>query len=128
MVSLLLISHSAAIAAGVKQLAEQMAGGRVAIAAAGGTTEGEIGTSVEVISQALAALPADDGILVLVDLGSAVMSAEIALEHSGVRYLISNAPLVEGAIFAAAQASLGASLEQSAAEAEKARNMVKVHA
>lgn len=126
MVSLLIVSHSATLAAGVKELAEQMGGESVHIATAGGTLEGDIGTSADVISQALATLPSDDGVLVLLDLGSAVMSAEIALEMSGIQYKISNAPLVEGAVFAAAQASVGSSLEQTAAEAEKASHLVKV--
>ena len=127
MVSLLLVSHSATLVAGVKELAGQMGGDDVQIAAAGGTDEGTIGTSVDVIQRALASLPTDDGVLVLVDLGSAVMSAEIALETSGVRYHISNAPLVEGAVFAAAHASIGAGLDEVAAEAEKACQLIKVH-
>lgn len=127
MVSLLLVSHSATLATGVKELAGQMGGEDVHIAAAGGTAEGSIGTSIDVIQQALAGLPKDDGILVLVDLGSAVMSAEMALETSGLNYRISNAPLVEGAVFAAAHASIGATLDDVAAEAEKARNLTKVH-
>jgi phosphoenolpyruvate---glycerone phosphotransferase subunit DhaM len=127
MVSLLLVSHSATLAAGVKELADQMAGGAIGIAAAGGTADGTIGTSADVIQQALTTLSTDDGVLVLVDLGSAVMSAEIALETSGLAYRISNAPLVEGAVFAAAHASIGASLDEVAAEAEKARQLTKVH-
>ena len=98
----------------------------MAIAAAGGTAEGKLGTSVERIGDALVALPSDDGVLVLVDLGSAVLSAELALEQCGIRYRICNAPLVEGAVFAAAAAASGATLEQVAAEAEKSRTLVKV--
>lgn len=128
MVSLLLVSHSATLAEGVKELASQMAGDAVQIAAAGGTPEGSIGTSVERIEAALKSLPHDDGVLVLVDLGSAVMSAEIVLEQHNFPYKISNAPLVEGAVFAAAHASIGASLEEVAKEAEKAKDLIKVHA
>jgi|HigsolmetaAR202D_1030399.scaffolds.fasta_scaffold00144_32 dihydroxyacetone kinase, phosphotransfer subunit len=128
MVSLLLVSHSATLAEGVKELASQVAGDAVQIAAAGGTSEGTIGTSVDRIEAALKSLPSDDGVLVLVDLGSAVMSAEIVLEQYAIPYQISNAPLVEGAVFAAAHASIGASLEEVAKEAEKARDLVKVHA
>jgi phosphoenolpyruvate---glycerone phosphotransferase subunit DhaM len=127
MISLLLVSHSRLIADGARELADEMGRGKVAIAAAGGTPEGGLGTSVERIGEALASLPAGEGVLVLVDLGSAVFSAEMALEQSGVRYRISNAPLVEGAVFAAAAAAAGATLEQAAAEAEKSRTLVKVH-
>src|SRR5262245_24402027 len=123
MVSLLIVSHSAQVAAGVKELAAQMGGGRVAVAAAGGSADGSLGTNADAIQEALMTLPGNE-ILVLVDLGSAVMSAEIALETSGKHYIISNAPLVEGAVFAAALASTGASLEETAAEAEKTRTMV----
>jgi phosphocarrier protein FPr len=126
MISLLIVSHSAMAAAGARDLAAEMGGGRVPIAIAGGTAEGGIGTSTDKIAGALAGLPSGDGVLVLVDLGSAVMSAEIALEASGVRYCISNAPLIEGAIFAAASAAAGASLEKVAAEAERSRTMLKV--
>ncbi|MCU0494424.1 MAG: dihydroxyacetone kinase phosphoryl donor subunit DhaM [Chloroflexaceae bacterium] len=120
MVSLLIISHSAAVARGVKELADQMVQGKVPIAAAGGTLEGELGTSADVITAALDTLPANDGVLVLVDMGSAIMSAEIALEMSGRQFIISRAPIVEGAIVGAIQASAGASLEQTVAAAERA--------
>lgn len=127
MVSLLLVSHSPLIAAGARDLAAEMGQGKVAIAAAGGTAEGALGTSVERIGDALVALSPDDDVLVLVDLGSAVFSAELALDQIGVRYRICNAPIVEGAVFAAAAAAAGATLDQVAVEAEKSRSLVKVH-
>lgn len=120
MVSLLIISHSAHIARGVKELADQMVQGRVAIAATGGTLEGDLGTSPDMIVQALDTVRSSDGVLVLVDLGSALMSAEMALENSGLPYIISHAPIVEGALVAAVQASAGAGLEQIAAAADRA--------
>jgi dihydroxyacetone kinase phosphotransfer subunit len=126
MVSLLIVSHSAAIAEGVKALAEQMTQGRVTIAAAGGTLDGTLGTSTDLIAQALDRLDPSDGVLVLMDLGSAVMSAETALELSGVSFIMSNAPLVEGAILAAVEAANGATLAQTAAAAERARELVKI--
>jgi phosphoenolpyruvate---glycerone phosphotransferase subunit DhaM len=120
-IALLIISHSAAIARGVKELAQQMARDKVMIAAAGGTLEGELGTSVDLISQALGELGAPDGVLVLVDMGSAVMSAEIALEMSGLPNVISRAPLVEGAIVAAVEATRSdATLAEVTAAAEQA--------
>ncbi len=126
MVSLLIVSHSAAIAEGVKALAEQMTQGKVAIATAGGTLDGTLGTSTDLIAQALERLDPAAGILVLMDLGSAVMSAETALELSGVSFIMSNAPLVEGAILAAVEAANGATLAQTAAAAEHARELVKI--
>src|SRR3712207_974463 len=102
MVSLLIVSHSAQLADGVKEFVSQVAGEGVKIGAAGGTVDGALGTSVERIRAALEQVASDDGTLVLVDLGAAVMSVETVLEsYSAGRTLISNAPLVEGAYFAA---------------------------
>jgi phosphoenolpyruvate---glycerone phosphotransferase subunit DhaM len=127
MVSLLIVSHSVQLAAGVKEFAEQVAGGKVQIAAAGGAADGSLGTSVERIQERLRQIASPDGTLVLVDLGSAVLSVEMAIEGLGVgRVLISDAPLVEGAYLAAIEASVAASLEDTAAAALQARVMVKV--
>ena len=128
MVSLLIVSHSAQLAAGVKEFASQVAGGRVEIVDAGGTTEGALGTSVERIQAGLQKIASPDGTLVLVDLGSAVLSVEMAIEALGAtRVYISDDPLVEGAYLAAIEASAESSLEETAAAALQARDMVKVH-
>jgi dihydroxyacetone kinase phosphotransfer subunit len=127
MVNLLIVSHSEQLAAGVKEFIEQVAGGLIRIGAAGGTADGGIGTSVDRIVAALQAIASPDGTLILVDLGSAVMSVEVALEQlEGVRAIISGAPLVEGAYLAAADAAAGASLEETAAAAEQAHTMAKL--
>jgi PTS hybrid protein len=128
MVSLLIVSHSAQLAAGVKEFAEQVAGGKVHIADAGGAADGSLGTSVDRIQERLRLVASPDGTLVLVDLGSAVLSVEMAIEALGAgRVQISDAPLVEGAYLAAIEASAEASLEETAAAALQARTMVKVH-
>lgn len=128
MVSLLIVSHSAQLALGVKELADQMAKGKVTIAAVGGTEDGSLGTNADQIRAALEAITSPDGTLVLVDLGSAVLSAETAIETlPGIRALISDAPMVEGAVLAAIEASVGASLEEIARAALQAHEMVKVH-
>jgi dihydroxyacetone kinase phosphotransfer subunit len=129
MVNLLIVSHSAQIAAGVREFVGQVAGDAVRIAAAGGTADGAIGTSVELILAKLQEVMSPDGVLVLVDLGSAVLSVETALEMvSGGPARISDAPLVEGAYLAAIEASdPGATLERVAAAALQARELVKVH-
>jgi dihydroxyacetone kinase phosphotransfer subunit len=131
MVSLLIVSHSRQLAAGVKEFAEQVAGGLIKIGAAGGTLDGTLGTSVDLIQQALHEISSPDGILVLVDMGSAVMNIELALEMNdgeGIPTIISNAPLVEGAYLAATEASAGATLEEAAAAALQACHLTKVHA
>jgi phosphoenolpyruvate---glycerone phosphotransferase subunit DhaM len=128
MVSLLIVSHSAQLAAGVKEFAEQVAGGKVQIADAGGAADGSLGTSVDRIQERLQQVASHDGTLVLVDLGSAVLSVEMAIEVLGIgRVQISDAPLVEGAYLAAIEASAeGATLEQVAEAALQARELIKV--
>ena len=121
MVSIVIVSHSAGLAAGVKELAVQMVQGRVKIFTAGGLDSETLGTNVETVLQALTAADDPDGTLVLMDLGSAILSAETAIEflppemRSRVRFCA--APLVEGAIAAAVQASLGSDLERVYREA-----------
>jgi phosphoenolpyruvate---glycerone phosphotransferase subunit DhaM len=127
-IGMLIVSHSHKIAEGVKELADQMTQGHVPIVAAGGTADGSLGTSAELIGAGIEQLAAQnlDGVLVLVDLGSAVMSAEIALEGAAVAHQLSNAPLVEGALMAAVEASIGGDLQRVAAAAEQTRSMQKV--
>ena len=129
MVSLLIVSHSAQLAAGVKEFAEQVAGGKVHIVDAGGAADGSLGTSVDRIQERLRQVASPEGTLVLVDLGSAVLSVEMAIEALGAgRVQISDAPLVEGAYLAAIEASAeGATLEQVAEAALQARELIKVH-
>ena len=130
-VGLVIVSHSSRLAEGVAELAEQMAQGKVAIAAAGGTTDGGLGTSVDKIVQALYKVDGPDGILVLLDLGSAVMATEMAVEaftqESQHPVVISPAPLVEGAVIAAVEASIGNSLQEVAEAAASAYTLPKVH-
>jgi multiphosphoryl transfer protein len=124
-VALVIVSHSAALADGVAELAREMGGGEVAIEAAGGVN-GEIGTDAERVRQAVERVRSPDGVLILMDLGSALMSAEMATEMAepdGGQILLSEAPLVEGAVAAAALARAGASLEEVAREARGALRM-----
>jgi dihydroxyacetone kinase phosphotransfer subunit len=121
MIGLLIISHSANIARGVKELADQMGKGQVLVAAAGGTAEGDLGTSADLIGAAIGQLSGVEAVLALVDMGSAVMSAEMALEAAGVPFQLSGAPLVEGALVAVVEATRpGASLADVAAAADRA--------
>jgi dihydroxyacetone kinase phosphotransfer subunit len=121
MVGLLIVSHSAQIAAGVKELADQMTSGNVPIAAIGGTHDGRLGTNPDEIRKGYDAIAGPDGVLVLMDLGSAVMSAACALEGAQYPVVFSDAPLVEGALMAAVEAAVGADLQRTAAAAENAR-------
>jgi len=131
-VGLVIVSHSTRLAEGVAELAGQMAQGKVRIAAAGGTAEGALGTSVDKIIDALHQVDSPDGILVLLDLGSAVMATEMAVEAfaatSSHPVTISSAPLVEGAVIAAVEASIGNSLPEVAEAALSASTLPKVTA
>lgn len=129
-VSLVVVSHSAKLAEGVVELAGQMAHGQVAMAAAGGTANGELGTSVEKIQAALEQVASPEGTLILLDLGSAAMAAEIAVEQFTLtheyRITISPGPLVEGAVVAAVEASVGNTLEEVAEAALSAFALPKL--
>jgi PTS hybrid protein len=130
-VGLVIVSHSARLAEGVVELAGQMAQGKVKISAAGGTLDGRLGTSVEKILDALREADSPEGVLVLLDLGSAVMATEMAVDffasESPHRVTISSAPLVEGAVIAAVEASIGNSLPEVAEAAESAVTLPKAH-
>ncbi|MCG8473734.1 MAG: phosphoenolpyruvate--protein phosphotransferase [Desulfobacterales bacterium] len=125
MVAIVIVSHSRLLAEGVKELAEQMTQGKVPLAAAGGIDDQEnpIGTDPMAVMAAIEAMgmEAEDGVLVLMDLGSALMSAETALdfidEELKEKVRLCAAPLVEGTMAAAVQASVGASLAEVEAEA-----------
>lgn len=128
MVSLLIVSHSAQLAEGVKEFVEQATHGQITIVAAGGREDGGLGTSVDRIVAGLREAASPDGILVLVDLAGAVLSVETALDvYHDSRVLISDAPIVEGAFLAGVEASSGVSLDEAAQAALQARELTKVH-
>jgi PTS hybrid protein len=128
MVGLVLVSNSAKLAEG---LADLVAGIQpdLPVRAAGGTDDGRLGTSAEKIHAALCALDGNEGTLILLDLGSAVMSTEVALEwltdEQRARVRMSDAPLVEGAVLAAINAGLGLSLDALTAAIEESRQFPK---
>jgi phosphoenolpyruvate---glycerone phosphotransferase subunit DhaM len=128
-VGLVVVSHSGKIAEGVVELAGQMAP-EVRIRAAGGTDDGGIGTDATLIAEAIEAADDGDGVLVLVDLGSAVLSAQLAIDEligqtRRGRVRISDAPLVEGAVVGAVQASTGSDLDEVDQAATEAATMGK---
>ncbi|MEU1529443.1 PTS-dependent dihydroxyacetone kinase phosphotransferase subunit DhaM [Streptomyces fagopyri] len=125
LVGIVLVSHSAAVAASVAELATGLAGGGTIapVAPAGGTADGGLGTSAELISAAAASVDRGAGVAVLMDLGSAVLTVKALLaegdELPGDTRLV-DAPFVEGAVAAVVTASAGADLaavEAAAAEA-----------
>lgn len=126
-VGLVVVSHSSRIAEGTAELAGQMAGPDVRIVPAGGMEDGSIGTDAARIAMAIGVADAGSGVVVLADLGSAVLATRTALELLGnpdnVR--LSRGPIVEGAIIAAVQASTGSSLDEVLEAAEGAASLPK---
>ncbi|MDD3307376.1 MAG: dihydroxyacetone kinase phosphoryl donor subunit DhaM [Acetobacterium sp.] len=113
MVGIVVVSHSQKIAEGVVELAKQMSP-EASIAAAGGMEDGSIGTDVSKIFAAIKAVDEGDGVVILVDLGSAVMSSEIAIEmlEDSNNVKIVDAPIVEGSLFSSMESSIGSSFEE----------------
>jgi dihydroxyacetone kinase phosphotransfer subunit len=128
MVGMVIVSHSEKIAKGIIDLCNQMAD-NVKIEAAGGTDDGRIGTDATKIMTAIEKAYSEEGVLVLVDLGSAIMSTELALDlledEMREKIAIADAPIVEGSIAASVQAAMGSSLEEVKAVAEESKNLSK---
>lgn len=126
MVGLVIVSHSAQLAAGVVELMRGMAGSEAPIAAAGGLDlpDRPLGTDLNLIHRAIEQVYSDAGVVILVDLGSAILSTEMALEMfppaQRERMLIAPAALVEGGIAAAVQARLGSDVNTVARAARAA--------
>jgi|SRR5690554_5676040 len=131
MVSIVIVSHSSKAAEGIKEIALQMAEDpELKIFSCGGSKGGGIGTDPDEISKALENAYSKDGTVVMADLGSAVMSVEMIIENmpggKGHRIRIADAPIVEGAVLAAVEASGGGDLKKVLASAEAARDMRKI--
>jgi phosphocarrier protein FPr len=122
-VGIVIVSHSRRLAEGAAELAREMGGTEVRLEIAGGLDlpDSPIGTDAVKVLEAIERAWSDDGVLVLMDLGSAVLSAEMALEmlpeERRGKVLLSDAPLIEGVVAAAVTAKLGSPLEQVASEA-----------
>ena len=128
-VGIVLVSHSANLAEAAAELARELAGPSTAVLAAGGTEDGRFGTSIDKIEAAVSGADSGDGVAILMDVGSAVLTskallAELDDDDPDVRLV--DAPLVEGAIAAAVTASTGQDLDAVVAAAEQARGMHKL--
>lgn len=133
MIGLVVVSHSAPVAEAAVSLAREMVPDDVALAIemAAGTPDGGFGTDAMAIAAALEAADSGDGVVVLMDLGSAVLSAEMACEFIdpdlAARVRLSSAPLVEGLLVAATTAASGGSLDEVVAEASSALAAKREH-
>ena len=122
-VGIVIVSHSPLVAKGTADMVRQMVGDSVPLSWCGGNPEGGLGTNAAGILAAIEAAWSDHGVAVFVDLGGAETNSEMAIEMLGEsrsgRVAICNAPIVEGAVIAAAEASGGASLAKVVATAEE---------
>lgn len=122
MVGIVIVSHSRLLAEGIVDETKIMADG-CPIAAAGGAEDGGYGTSYEKIKTALDAVHGEDGVVVLADMGSAVMTAEMVLEELGYPdAMLLDCPLVEGAIAASLSSVCGDDLETVSQRAVETRS------
>lgn len=122
-VGIVIVSHSPLVAEGAADMVRQMVGDDVPLAWCGGDPAGGLGTSVEAIMAAIERAWSDAGVAILVDLGGAETNSEMAVEMLGSprsgKVVVCNAPIVEGAVMAATEASGGASLREVQATAQE---------
>ena len=125
MVGIVIVSHSQKLAEGVVEISRMMAE-KAPLAAAGGLEDGTLGTSYDKICAAVEKVYSSDGVIVLMDMGSAVMTTEMVLEDldkPNVKML--DCPLVEGAVLAAVESAGGRSLEEISKRIAEARTTKK---
>jgi PTS hybrid protein len=126
-VGIVLVSHSSEIASGLADLAGQMAGDEVPIEPVGGAPDGGLGTNGDLVREALRRADTGAGVVVLGDLGSAILTVRHVLDKNGNGHVrLVDAPFVEGAVAAAVTASAGSTLDEVVRAAEEARGVSKL--
>ncbi|WP_035690670.1 dihydroxyacetone kinase phosphoryl donor subunit DhaM [Azospirillum halopraeferens] len=122
-VGIVIVSHSPDVARGTADMVRQMVGDEVPLAWCGGNPDGGLGTSVPDIMDAIGRAWSEAGVAVLVDLGGAETNSEMAIEmlddERRGRVVLCNAPIVEGAVMAATEASAGSTLDEVRRTAEE---------
>ena len=124
LVGVVLVSHSAKLAEGLAELVRELGGDQVPVIAAGGMDDGSLGTSYGRIEEAVREADQGAGVLLLGDLGSALLTVKTLLDEGvgkEARAVLADAPFVEGAVAAVVTASAGGDLEAVRAAAEEAR-------
>jgi dihydroxyacetone kinase phosphotransfer subunit len=126
MVGIVIVSHSEALAKSIVDLTKMMADG-APIVAAGGLEDGSFGTSYDRIKAAVDAVYSEDGVIILMDMGSAVMTTEMVLEEYDefARIRMVDAPIVESAVAASVSSLCGSDLETILTEIEEAKYAAK---
>ena len=126
MVGIVIVSHSPKLAEGVVDITRVMAA-ECPVAAAGGADDGGFGTSFEKIRAAVKSVDGGDGVVILMDMGSAVMTAEMVIEELGRKdVVLADCPIAEGAVAAAVASLCGDALLDVKAKAEATWNEKKV--
>jgi PTS hybrid protein len=124
LVGVVLVSHSPKLAEGLAELVRELGGDQVPVIAAGGMDDGSLGTSYGRIERAVSEADQGAGVLLLGDLGSALLTVKTLLDEGvgqEARAVLADAPFVEGAVAAVVTASAGGDLESVRAAAEEAR-------
>lgn len=125
MVGIVIVSHSAKLAEGVIDAARIMAAD-CPMAAAGGADDGGYGTSIQKVKDAVLSVYGPDGVMILADMGSAVMTAEMAIEDLGYAdVMIADCPVAEGAVAGAVASICGDDLNSVITQAEESRDLRK---
>lgn len=125
MVGIVIVSHSQKLAEGVVEISKMMAA-QAPIAAAGGLEDGNLGTSYEKICAAIEEVYSADGVIILMDMGSAVMTTEMVLEDLDKPLVkMIDCPLVEGSVLAAVESAGGRTLQEISELMEESRTTRK---
>lgn len=125
MVGIVIVSHSQHLAESIVELTKMMAPEAV-ICPAGGMEDGGLGTSYEKIYQAIDNIYTDDGVLIIMDMGSAVMTTEMVIEDmEGRKIEMLDCPIVEGAVAATVAASTGSNFDEVKESALDAKSISK---
>lgn len=127
MIGIVVVSHSSKVAEGVVEIAKQVSNEEIPIMAAGGTSDGRIGTDAIRIKEAIEFVDQGNGVLIFVDLGSAILSAETAMDLLGNETVeIVDAPLVEGVIASSVQLTITDDIEDVKRVARESKEIKKV--
>jgi PTS hybrid protein len=124
-VGIVIVAHSRTLAEGVAELGRQMGVGEVRVEPAGGDVDGGLGTSIDLVEQAVRTADQGAGVLLLADIGSSVLTAKTFIEDAESEIVFADAPLVEGAVAAASAACGGADLAAVARAATEAYDFRK---
>lgn len=127
MIGIVVVSHSSKVAEGVVEIAKQVSNEEIPIMAAGGTSDGRIGTDAIKIKEAIESVDQGNGVLIFVDLGSAILSAETAIDLLDMTSVeIVDAPLVEGVIASSVQLTITDDIEDVKRVAHESKNISKI--